>query len=102
MPLSAKIAQSFFKKTFKSTRDDTKKGKLEYSTKTAAEVKAAKKRMSDRERARVGDKSKQLSEKGAAFKLARKMGKMSADCHFLFSTTMTHQANLSILLVITA
>ena len=31
--------------------------------------------MSDRERARVGDKSKQLSEKGAAFKLARKMGK---------------------------
>ena len=63
------------KKTFKSTRDDTKKGKLEYSTKTAAEVKAAKKRMSDRERARVGDKSKQLSEKGAAFKLARKMGK---------------------------
>ena len=63
------------KKTFKSTRDDTKKGKLEYSTKTAAEVKAAKKRMSDRERARVGDTSKQLSEKGAAFKLARKMGK---------------------------
>ena len=63
------------KKTFKSTRDDKTKGKLEYSTKTAAEVKAAKKRMSDRERARVGDKSKQLSEKGAAFKLARKMGK---------------------------
>ena len=63
------------KKTFKSTRDDTKKGKLEYSTKTAAEVKAAKKRMSDRERDRVGDTSKQLSEKGAAFKLARKMGK---------------------------
>ena len=65
------------KKTFKSTRDDTTKGKLEYSTKTAAEVKAAKKRMSDRERARVGDKSKQLSEKGAAFKLARKSGKTS-------------------------
>ena len=63
------------KKTYTSTRDATKKGKLEYSTKTAAEVKAAKKRMSDRERARVGDKSKQLSEKGAAFKLARKMGK---------------------------
>ena len=55
--------------------DAKKKGKLEYSTKTAAEVKAAKKRMSDRERARVGDTSKQLSEKGAAFKLARKMGK---------------------------
>tara|TARA_R100000008_G_C3485519_1_gene116053 strand:+ start:72 stop:536 length:465 start_codon:yes stop_codon:yes gene_type:complete len=63
------------KKTFRSTRDKSKKGKLEYSTKTAAEVKAAKKRMSDRERARVGDTSKQLSEKGAAFKLARKMGK---------------------------
>ena len=63
------------KKTFKSTRDDTKKGKLEYSTKTAAEVKAAKKRMSDRERARVGDKSKQLTDFGAAFKLAKKSGK---------------------------
>ena len=63
------------KKTFKSTRDDKTKGKLEYSTKTAAEVKAAKKRMSNRERARVGDTSKQLSEKGAAFKLARKSGK---------------------------
>jgi len=63
------------KKTFKSTRDDKTKGKLEYSTKTAAEVKAAKKKMSDRERASVGDTSKQLSEKGAAFKLARKMGK---------------------------
>jgi len=63
------------KKTFRSTRDDTKKGKLEYSTKTAAEVKAAKKRMSDRERARVGDKSKQLTYFGAAFKLAKKSGK---------------------------
>ena len=63
------------KKTFTSTRDDKTKGKLEYSTKTAAEVKADKKRMSDRERARVGDTSKQLSEKGAAFKLARKMDK---------------------------
>ena len=63
------------KKTFKSTRDDKTKGKLEYNTKTAVEVKAAKKRMSDRERARVGDKSKQLSDKGAAFKLARKSGK---------------------------
>ena len=63
------------KKTFTSTRDDKTKGELEYSTKTAAEVKAAKKRMSDRERARVGDTSKQLSEKGAAFKLARESGK---------------------------
>ena len=52
-----------------------KKGRLYYSSKTADQVKAEKKRMSDRERARVGDKSKQLSEKGAAFKLARKMGK---------------------------
>ena len=83
--LRAKIAPTFSeqfgkakkegKKTFTSTRDDKTKGKLEYSTKTAAEVKAAKKRMSDRERARVGDTSKQLSDKGAAFKLARKSGK---------------------------
>ena len=63
------------KKTFTSTRDDKTKGKLEYSTKTAEEVKAANKRMYNRERARVGDTSKQLSEKGAAFKLARKSGK---------------------------
>ena len=63
------------KKTFRSTRDDKKKGKLEYSTETKAERKAAQKRMSNRERARVGDKGKQLSEKGAAFKLARKSGK---------------------------
>ena len=63
------------KKTFTSTRDDKTKGKLEYSTKTAAEVKAAKKRLTDRERARSGDTSKQLSDKGAAFKLARKSGK---------------------------
>ena len=70
-----KKAKDSGKKTFKSTRDDKTKGKLEYSTKTAAEVKAAKKRMSNRERARVGDTSKQLSEKGAAFKLARKSGK---------------------------
>ena len=63
------------KKTFRSTRDDKKKGKLEYSTETKAERKAAQKRMTNRERARVGDTSKQLSEKGAAFKLARKSGK---------------------------
>ena len=63
------------KKTFTSTRDDKTKGKLEYSTKTAAEVKVAKKRLTDRERARSGDTSKQLSDKGAAFKLARKSGK---------------------------
>ena len=63
------------KKTFTSTRDKSKKGKLEYSTKTKAEVEAEQKRLTNRERARSGDKSKQLSEKGAAFKLARKMGK---------------------------
>ena len=70
-----KKAKDAGKKIFKSTRDDKTKGKLEYSTKTAAEVKAAKKRMSNRERARVGDTSKQLSERGADFKLARKSGK---------------------------
>ena len=63
------------KKTFRSTRDDKKKGKLEYSTETKAERKAAQKRLTNRERARSGDTSKQLSEKGAAFKLARKSGK---------------------------
>ena len=63
------------KKTFRSTRDDKKKGKLEYSTETKAERKAAQKRLTNRERARSGDKSKQLSDKGAAFKLARKSGK---------------------------
>ena len=49
--------------------------KLEYCIKTAAEVKAAQKRLTNRERARSGDTSKQLSDKGAAFKLARKSGK---------------------------
>ena len=62
-------------KTFTSTRDDTKKGKLEYSTETKAEKAKAQKRLSNRERGSVGDKSKQLSEKGAAFKLAKKSGK---------------------------
>ena len=68
-------AKSEGKKTFKSTRDDTKKGNLEYSTETKAERSKAQKRMSNRERGSVGDKSKQLSEKGAAFKLAKKLGK---------------------------
>ena len=36
------------KKTFRSTRDDKKKGKLEYSTETKAERKAAQKRMTNR------------------------------------------------------
>jgi hypothetical protein len=63
------------KKVFTSTRDDTKKGKLEYSTETKAERKAAQKRLTNRERARSGDKSKQLTDRGAKFKLARKMGK---------------------------
>ena len=63
------------KKTFTSTRDKSKKGKLEYSTKTAAEVKAEQKKLTNRERAMSGDKSKQLSDFGAAFKLAKKEGK---------------------------
>jgi len=63
------------KKTFKSTRDDTKKGKLEYHTRTKAEEDKAQKRHTNRERAMTGDKSKQLSERGAKFKLAKKMGK---------------------------
>jgi hypothetical protein len=63
------------KKTFTSTRDDKTKGKLEYSTKTAAEVKAAKKRLTDRERARSGDTSKQLSDKGAALNLLENLVK---------------------------
>ena len=63
------------KKTFRSTRDDTKKGNLEYSTETKAEKTKAQKRLSNRERGSVGDKSKQLSDKGAAFKLAKKSGK---------------------------
>jgi len=63
------------KKTFKSTRDDTKKGNLEYHTRTKAEEDKAQKRHTNRERAMTGDKSKQLSERGAKFKLAKKMGK---------------------------
>ena len=70
----AEKAREEGKKVFRSTRDDTKKGKLYYSSKTADQVKAEKKRMSDRERARVGDKSKQLTDFGAAYKLARKSG----------------------------
>ena len=35
----------------------------------------AKKKYTARERARAGDKSKQLTDRGAKFKLARKMGK---------------------------
>ena len=71
----AEKARKEGKKVFRSTRDDTKKGKLYYSSKTADQVKAEKKRMSDRERSRVGDKSKQLTDFGAAYKLARKSGK---------------------------
>ena len=63
------------KKTFRSTRDDKKKGKLEYHTRTKAEEDKAQKRHTNRERAMTGDKSKQLSERGAKFKLAKKMGK---------------------------
>ena len=63
------------KKTFKSTRNDKTKGKLEYHTRTKAEEDKAKKKYTARERARAGDKSKQLTDRGAKFKLARKMGK---------------------------
>tara|TARA_R100001377_G_scaffold65108_1_gene40548 strand:- start:77 stop:544 length:468 start_codon:yes stop_codon:yes gene_type:complete len=63
------------KKTFRSTRDDTKKGNLEYSTETKAEKTKAQKRLSNRERGSTGDTSKQLTSRGAKFKLAKKMGK---------------------------
>ena len=71
------------KKTFRSTRSKDKgegwfgkkRGKLEYHTRTKAEEAKAEKKHTARERARSGDKSKQLSDKGAKFKLAKKMGK---------------------------
>ena len=63
------------KKTFKSTRDKSKKGNLYYSSKTADQVKKEQKRLTNRERARSGDKSKQLTDFGAAHRLARKMKK---------------------------
>ena len=63
------------KKTFKSTRDDTTKGKLEYHTRTKAEEAKAEKKHTTRERARAGDTSKQLSDRGAKFKVYRKLGK---------------------------
>tara|TARA_R100001594_G_scaffold67172_1_gene101507 strand:- start:194 stop:730 length:537 start_codon:yes stop_codon:yes gene_type:complete len=63
------------KKVFRSTRDKSKKGNLYYSSKTADQVKKEQKRQTNRERAKSGDKSKQLTDRGAKFKLARKMGK---------------------------
>jgi len=63
------------KKVFRSTRDKSKKGNLYYSSKTAAQVKAEQKKLTNRERAMSGDKSKQLTDRGAKFKLAKKMGK---------------------------
>ena len=71
------------KKTFRSTRSKDKgegwfgkkRGKLEYHTRTKAEEAKAEKKYTKRERARSGDTSKQLSERGAKFKLAKKMGK---------------------------
>ena len=68
-------AKSEGKSKFRSTRDKSKKGKLEYHTRTKAEESKAEKKHTARERARSGDKSKQLSDKGAKFKLAKKMGK---------------------------
>ena len=70
-------AKSEGKSKFRSTRDDKKKGKLEYHTRTKAEESKAQKKYTNRERARSGDKSKQLSDRGAKFKLAKKMGKDS-------------------------
>ena len=52
-------------------KEFTWKGR-DYHTKTSDEEKASEKKYSKRERARAGDTSKQLTEKGAAFKLARK------------------------------
>jgi len=71
------------KKTFTSTRSKDKgegwfgkkRGKLEYHTRTKAEEAKAEKKHTKRERARSGDTSKQLSDRGAKFKLAKKMGK---------------------------
>jgi len=71
------------KKTFTSTRSKDKgegwfgkkRGKLEYHTRTKAEEAKAEKKHTTRERARSGDTSKQLSDRGAKFKLAKKMGK---------------------------
>tara|TARA_R100000687_G_C6300294_1_gene95568 strand:+ start:106 stop:510 length:405 start_codon:yes stop_codon:yes gene_type:complete len=65
-----------FKDAFSSAKkagkkEFTWKGK-DYTTGTADEAKAEEKRYSNRERARVGDTSKQLTDKGAAFKLANK------------------------------
>ena len=71
----AEKARKEGKKVFRSTRDKSKKGNLYYSSKTADQVKKEQKRLTNRERARSGDKSKQLSERGAKFKLAKKMGK---------------------------
>ena len=71
----AEKARKEGKKVFRSTRDDKTKGKLYYSSKTADQVKAEQKRLTNRERARSGDKSKQLTDFGAAYKLARKSGK---------------------------
>jgi hypothetical protein len=74
------------KKTFRSTRDDTKKGKLRYSTMTKKEV-ADKIAASKRDDAKVqpnAPKKKavyekatgtKLSARGKAFKAARKAGK---------------------------
>ena len=63
------------KSKFESTRDDTTKGKLEYHTRSKAEEDKAKKKYTARERARAGDKSQQLTDRGAKFKVYRKLGK---------------------------
>ena len=49
-------AKSEGKSKFRSTRDKSKKGKLEYHTRTKAEESKAEKKHTARERARSGDK----------------------------------------------
>ena len=65
-----------FKKAFASAKKAGKKEFMwkgrDYTTGTADEAKAAQKKHSNRERAMSGDTSKQLTDKGAAFKLANK------------------------------
>ena len=65
-----------FKDAFASAKKSGKKEFMwkgrDYTTGTADEAKAAQKKHSNRERAMSGDTSKQLTDKGAAFKLANK------------------------------
>ena len=91
-------AKSEGKKKFRSTRDDTKKGKLEYATTTQKEAKkseAFNKRIDEDKGAKrirkIGDKYEKttgtkVSKKGQAFAAARKAGKDS----FMFEGKKYH------------